>query len=307
MGELALCGKKGYREIGWDGFRISVPCKWDADEIGDRYVLLENDGVPVLEAKWDIAKGRFEPEKALGKLEKNIPNGKRRQTLRPCSVPKAWAKALDGFQHAGFHWNGELYSGKGVLVYCPVCRRATIMQFYETNKTTSLRDREIVDYPTVLSSFTDHPVGGNRLWSVFDIRLLLPENFKLARHVFSPGAFQIEFDANSFRASFFRWGPASVILADNRLDVFVAKTFDLGADGVEFESWGNNVAFEFQSIPPISKFRRWFLKLRKKPVYQWGRAWRQTRSNRILAVKAQSCDRFDLNIPINICGFYETV
>jgi hypothetical protein len=181
-----------------------------------------------------------------------------------------------------------------------------LLHFYEANK-ASRRRREIVDYPTVLSSFMDHPVDGDCLWSVFDIRILLPENFKLLRHSFAPGAFQIEFDAGSFQASFFRWGPASVILAEKTLCQFVRNSLGLGIDGVQFETRGNNMAFEFQSFPPLSTFRRLFCKLRKKPAYQWVMAWRPIRSNRILAMKAQSHARFDLNIPRRICGSYETI
>ncbi len=299
-------GKNEYRQIGWNGFRISVPREWDAERIGEKYVLLGNDGVPALEAKWDVVKGGSNPEKALERLKKSIPPGKRRRSLQPCSVPARWADALHTFRHAGFQWQGERYSGRGVLACCPECGRTTVLQFFEANETSPPK-RDPVDYPTVLSSFADHPVDGQRLWSVFDIRLLLPENCRLVRHSFAPGAFRIEFDADSLRMSFFRWGPASVILDETSLDAFVGNTMGLGADGVKFEFQGDDIRCEFKSIPPQSSFKRWLWKLRKKPSYQWGRAWRPSGSNRILAVKAQSCGRFDSSVPESICDHYSTL
>jgi hypothetical protein len=301
-----LAGKIRNRELGWNGFRVFVPESWDAARLGNRYILLENAEGPVMEAKWTLSNGKSDPEKVLKKLGKSILRQNGGQSLNPFDLPDDWSTSMKGFRHVGFQWQGDIYSGKGVVACCSKCRRTTLLQFYSPRQ-KCLPERATVDHPSVLSSFTDHSVDGYCLWSVFDIRLLLPDTLSLVRHSFSPGAFQIDFACDSLKLSFFRWGPASAILAENRLDEFVKKQFRFDIDGVKLESESSGEWYEFRSIPPLSILRGWFSKMRKKPVYQWGRVWRQNPSNRILAVVAKSHKNFDSNFPKKLCSFYETV
>jgi hypothetical protein len=292
-----------WKEIGWDGFRVTVPSRWDPGRIGRNYLLLEDDGNPVFEAKWDFVKGRFSPENCLGKLKRAIPKGR---TIRPWEVPRTWSEAVVPFESAGFQWQGDLFSGKGAILFCGDCGRATLLQFYERKKGNSRPSQ--ANRPKILSSFGDHPVDGKTLWSIFDMRLELPRHFALVDHSFAPGAFELRFDAGACKTSFHRWSPASIILSGKNLDAFARSAFSLGTDDTfsKRES-DDSKTIEFQSLPPLSRFRASWMKLRGKLLYIWARMWYVPSVNRILGVKAQSAEPLDVEYLREICGRYEIV
>lgn len=298
--------KQLWKEIGWNGLRISVPGLWETDRLGDCYILLANDGFPVLEAKWNKIKGKFSPDKHLKRLKSKHHKLQTNQEIFSWVVPRSWSRILNGFDITGFKWDGNLFSGKGLILFCKDCKRATLLQFYEhRHKKNSVS--ALIDYPGVLSSFQDHNSKGICLWSVFDIRAELPEQFKLVRHSFNPGSFELVFEVKDCQVAFYRWSPASVILFDHDLGSFARKVFPFETcDGVS-EFWDCPDSIEFMFLPSLGFWKKWRQRLRKKKIFKWGRLWHISDANRILGVTAESKRPMDIDFLKNICSRYGIV
>ncbi len=297
---------QSWKEVGWNGIRLSVPRSWEAGRVGERYILLEHDDFPALELKWNNIRGKFSTERHLKRLKSDYQKQQTGQVISTWMIPQDWHDILKSHDITGFQWEGNLFAGKGLILFCKDCRCATLLQFYER------RDRgndkfNSIHKEKILSSFQDHSPNGLNLWSVFDIRTILPQRFKLFRHSFSPGAFELTFDTGIYQVSLYRWSPASVILLESDLQGFAEKVFP-------FESCHPVSAFldgfetiELEFSPPLSLWKKWRQKLGKKPIFKWARVWHISSANRILAVKAESDKPLDFELLKSICYEYGTI
>lgn len=300
---MTLNNEQSWKELGWNGIRLSIPSAWEAGRIAERYLLLESDDFPVLELKWKSIKGKFSTEKHLKRLKSEYQKQLAGHEISPWAVPKNWCDALQSHEMTGFQWEGRLFAGKGLILFCKDCRCATLLQFYE--RLDNKKDRlNRIHQGEILSSFHDHSANGLYLWSVFDIRTILPEHFKLFRHSFSPGAFELTFDTGIYRISFYRWSPASVILLESDLQGFAEKVFPFKSCRPVSGFSGRVETMELESFPPLSFWRKWRRKLRKQPIFKWARVWHVSNANRILAVKAESDKPMDFELLDSICSEY---
>jgi hypothetical protein len=303
---ISKCGQS-WKEIGWNGIRFSVPRFWEAGRVGERYMLLENDGFPVLELKWNNIRGKFSTEGHLKRFKSNYQKQQGGQTISSWLIPRHWQDLLKSYDVTGFQWKGNLLTGKGLILFCKDCRCATFLQFYE-RRDNKKDDFNLIHQEEILSSFQDH-ISQNDLylWSVYDIRTMLPQHFKLSRHSFSPGAFEMTFDTGVYTVSFYRWSPASVILLESDLQDFAEKVFPFKSCRPVSELSDNVEAIELESFPLISFWRKWRQKLRKKPMFKWARVWHISSANRILAVKAESDQPLDFESLNSICSEYGVI
>ena len=191
-----------WREIAWNGARLSTPAAWEVAKIGPRYLLLADQEEPAMEIKWERVKGRFSHRTALRRLRSLHGN-----SVQESPLPDEWKQPLNGFIVTGFTWQAETRGGRGAILYCPACGNATLIQFFRTfsspgNK-TCLR---------VLASFQDHSLDDQVRWSLFDIRAQIPAEFRLVRYRFEAGRFEMHFGSKGQRIALYRWGPASALL-----------------------------------------------------------------------------------------------
>jgi hypothetical protein len=294
---------QSWKEIGWNGIRLTVPRFWEAGRVGERYILLEEDGFPVLELKWNNIRGNFSTDRHLKRLKSDYQKQQVGQDISSWVIPEDWHHVLKSYDVSGFKWEGNLFAGKGLVLFCKDCRCATFLQFYEHRNST--KDKfNAIHQGEILSSFQDHSPNGLYLWSVFDIRTMLPEHFKLFRYSFSPGAFELIFDTGIFKISFYRWSPASVILVENDLQSFAEKIFPFKSCRQVSGFSGGVETMELESLPPLSFWSHWRQKLRKKPIFKWARVWHVSNANRILAVKAESDKPMDIELLHSICYEY---
>ena len=93
------------------------------------------------------------------------------KTLKERPLPAGWETALKNFEATGFSWRGTSLGGTGVILYCPACRNASLIQFYQ-------RDSEELKHacPSILASFQDHRQDDHVFLSVFDIRAMMQNN-----------------------------------------------------------------------------------------------------------------------------------
>ncbi|MDP2644373.1 MAG: hypothetical protein Q8P24_05500 [Desulfobacterales bacterium] len=290
-----------YREIAWDRVRFLCPEQWQINKIGHGYLMLEAGSMPVAEIKWRRVKGNFSHKVHLRRLAA-LNRKDAGKTLTSCPVPGSWQKGLEDFQATGFSWQARAIGAKGVMLFCPACRNATLIQFYERN--IPQLDRICSRF---LASFQDHSPEGQTIWSVFDIRAVVPEKYQRIGHRFNPGEFELSFLNQQEKLFLYRWGPASILLKNSTLAQFSERTLPIPNARWSGEPGAENDRVACEAAPAGSYWTRLGCRMRAKSSFYWARVWHLAGKNRILGVRAES--RTLLNVPDleKICSGYESL
>jgi hypothetical protein len=209
---------------------------------------------------------------------------------------------LVGFTGTGFTWQAETRRGRGAILYCPACGNAILIQFFQnfsdpSNK-TCLR---------VLASFQDHSLDDKVLWSIFDIRALIPAEYRLARYRFEAGMFELNFGSKRQQLILYRWGPASVLLDNGDLFPFVENTLQIQrSEWRSLTSTGHN-AVQWEKSISSSRWVRYRERMMGIPHFQWFRLWHLVEKNRIMGVSARGDTTFQADVLDRICTEYESL
>ena len=290
-----------WKEFAWNGIRFMAPPDWQVGKIGARYLMLEEESGSVLEVKWGRVNGTFSQQVHLRRLA-DLHGKELGKSVRQSPLPAAWKKALGKYKAIGFSWRGKTIGGKGVLVFCPTCQKATLIQFYQkgSNQTNKIPQR-------LLASFRDHRKDNQVIWSLFDIRATIPEKFQLVRHSFEAGKFELAFASGGQRISLHRWGPASILLRDRDL-IHFAKTMLPLSQGEPYPvTVAGSKAVEWSVKPSPTPWGLWWGLIKARPSSQWLRLWHVEEKNRILGVGAEGKRTMDARFLDRICAGYESI
>jgi len=256
--------------------------------------------MPTLELKWQRIKGKFSHRthlRRLADLHKKALN----QPIENWPLPGAWQKVLTGFSTSGFSWQSDSESGHGVILYCPHCRMATLIQFFlnPSQKTTHVP-------PLVLKSFKDHRDDGMTDWSVFDIRATLPDTFVLKYHHFKPGNYLLEFSDKHQVVQLLRWAPASILLRHQTLAQFAEAWTHISQKRFVEMAINACPGIEYQTVI-TGRLKRCVARLAAKPAFQAWRIWHLTHQNRILGVKIAGKGCINAQLVNRICKAYDSL
>jgi len=282
------------KEIAWNSVCFKVPDKWEIGQIGMRHLILEDDRGPAMEIKWGPVKGRFSHRAHLKKLNA-LQTGRLRKTIQKWKLPSEWEKALADFQVSGFTWRADASNGRGVILYCPTCRHAALIQFFRTQSTAAQ-----TICPEVLKSFEDHREDDQTAWSVFDIHAMLPANLKLVHYRFKPGNYELAFEHRDQKVFLYRWAPASVLLAAGDLREFGKALSDFTSEAPVPVMVGGVQVLEWRGMPG----KTWFSRFKRQSAFNCLRLWHLEEKNRILGVKVQAKRAVDICGLNRICASY---
>ena len=286
-----------WKQVAWNEISFNVPESWEIAEIGVRHLILEDDSGPAMEVKWGPVRGKFSHRTHLKRVGA-FQTRKLKKTVEEWPLSPQWEEALSGFQASGFSWHTQSKVGRGIILYCPVCRKAALIQFLQQKAARS------EDIPLkVLRTFQDHRDDGQVIWSVFDIRAMMPADFKLVTHRFEPGNFELAFEHRHQKIFLSRWAPASVILTGQDLMQFAKSISDFSAGDPVPVDIDSGPAVELSSSPRFI----WFSRFRAKPSFHWLGLWHLESKNRILGVKMQGKRAFDTLTLDKICAGYESL
>lgn len=289
-----------WRQVAWNGIRFKAPTDWEVGKIGARHLILEDETGPVMEVKWGPVKGSFSHKTLLKRLTASQ-SGKLKSGLAEWFLPPPWQGALAGFEASGLLWQGQQISGRGAILFCRVCRTATLVQFF---RDSSAKSEKVL--LSVLKSLQDHRQDGCTLWSVFDIRAKLPAEFRLARHRFEAGKYELRFNDGKQNVYLCRWAPAAAILGGRDLIWFSGTIRGFEAAQSHWVSTDDGKAVEAVKAP-TGTWRRAICRLKIKPSFFWCRLWHLEEKNRILSVRAESKTPFDGQLLNRICADYESL
>jgi hypothetical protein len=292
--------KNVLKPIAWNNIRLKIPRSWDIGRIGTHQLIFQHDSTPKLELKWNAIKGNFSHNAHLKRLtiqQKTAP----KPAVEKWTLPAEWEHALSGFTTSGFSWRSEKSIGRGVILFCPVCRNATLIQFFfKTSDEIAHISQKI------LESFKDHQDDGQTDWSVFDIQATLPNKFILKHHRFQPGNYALEFSNGKQIIHLMRWAPASAFLKRQSLFQFAEAVTHMAQADFSSTRVSRYPAVEAYLAPSL-KNNRWFKRFLLKPVFQLWRFWHLAEKNRILGIKIEDNDAIDPHLANTICKSYDSL
>lgn len=290
-----------WRQIAWNGVRFDIPMDWEIGKIGNRYLLLEADGGPVMEVKWAPVKGKFSLRTQLKRLAAS--QGRQlRRSLREEKIPAEWDRVLERYDSLGFAWQSGAVGGRGVVLYCPGCRKAVLLQFL-----AKTGQRLFTQTGRVLSSFEDHSENRKTLWSVFDIQAEVPATFHLKRFRFEAGTYELFFINRHAQLTLQRWSPAAVLLKDGGLEGFEQRCLGLSANRSVTLKKRSPLIVEMEDGPPNGLLPRLYKRLQRHPLHRCLRLWHEVDKNRILGVRLEGRQPIDAGVLDGICKTYATV
>lgn len=281
----------------WNGVFLTIPRSWETSLVDARYLVFEKDAKPVMEIKWQRVKGKFSAKSHFKRLAGSAGRGK--IAVSQWQPPSSWMSALKSFCVDGFEWQGREDSGRGVILWCPHCRTASLIQFLGDDD----EDGTGV-HPEILASFGDHRDDGRTHWSLFDIRFLISEAFQMHNFAFQPGRYHFNFENSGISVTLFRWAPAAALLAEQNLNSLAADAFKKNPRDFNSRLFDGHPAVEWNS-PKGSLWQR--LRARGKPRHYAGRVWHVESKNRILGVGVQGKKPVDVNLLTELCSSYEAL
>lgn len=296
---MSISYKGSWKEIAWNGISFLAPDIWQAGIIEKQYLMLEDDSGPVMELKWNHIKGAFSHKTHLNRLASLNRKGPGKG-LEKCAIPPEWKSAVKHYKASAFVWGKGGISGKGLILYCPECKKALLIQFYQINN-----QEVIYPFERILDSLRDHNEGDKTVYSIFDIRIEIPEPFRLKRHRFESGNYELEFYSPKGNIIVYLWGPASIILKDINLVRFAGnlimkpeREFSI-LDGGRIIEWyqgtnSNHLQYLWNKI-------KWGYSCRMFKI------WHDVNLNRILAVYFKSKKGQDKHLFNRICESYAVV
>jgi hypothetical protein len=289
-----------WKEIAWYGVRFKIPPDWQLGQIGIRYLLIEDESGPAMEIKWTPVKGKFSHQTHLKRLA-SLQKKQVRKSIQPQSLSAEWETALSDFEASEFSWNSDSTHGRGVILFCPTCYNASLIQFF--HKAPPKIDLVATN---VLNSFRDHRSDDQIQWSAYDIRALVPETFELKHYRFEAGRYELDFADRGQHIILYRWAPASVLLSKQDLLQFARSVANFNKtepvagkmNGCDTVEW---------SVSPTSEWGRWMSRFLRKASYYWLGIWHLEDKNRIMGVRAEGKKPLDTELLDRICRHYETI
>jgi hypothetical protein len=144
------------------------------------------------------------------------------------------------------------------------------------------------------------------LWSVFDIRVTLPETLKLNKFRFDAGKFELEFIRGKQSINLHRWAPAAALLGGGDLARFAGMVPEFSEGQPQSLTIDGYDAVQWRKLP-LSDWQRKMSRLKVSPSYFWYRLWHVAEKNRILGIRSESKYPLDSQLLDQIYSDYESV
>jgi hypothetical protein len=213
-----------WQTTAWNGLTLDHPATWEVARLDADQLLWRDGPKAALEIRWALHRGRFDSERQFRRFARQARRkGLPQPDLWP--VPESWRAALGQFTVSGFRWRRADLEGRGLLVYCPHCRRLSLIQIHPV-----LADQPQL-IPPLLGRFRDHPARETMRLRIFGIDAHLPLGTHLSHFRFETGHYRLLWRKDRLRIGLHRWAPAGTILDRQPLLAFAEDQFQLPAGG----------------------------------------------------------------------------
>ncbi len=247
--------------LGWQGLTIMLPKNWNLAQFGGTHrkgqLRADDEDGPRLEISWEKPSKAVDiptsVQRFLQTLERDAK--KRKSRFVPEDKARVVAKSRKRKdQLTSFGWTGERDEpngqGWGVAWHCPDCGRVVVGHVIGRGSEKPDRVRELA--ASVLESLECHGQGGWETWSVFDLRLEVPQEFELERAKLVTGKLELEW---------IRPRPAGAMAWSKRDERLALARFSLASSVLheeDLEEWAHRV------VKPLDKKRLIYGKLEER-------------------------------------------
>jgi len=176
--------------VGWQGMTMVVPANWNPGKFGgDRKkgdLRLDDEDTARMELRWEASPSTPNVAKSVEDFLKRISKeGKKHGTelkiledARPVSRNRKEKEQITNFGWIGSP-NQAVGCGYGVSWYCETCKRVTFAHVLARGGEKPAKLERLAG--EVLTSLECHGDGGWDVWSAFDVKLEIPEEFELTK------------------------------------------------------------------------------------------------------------------------------
>lgn len=302
--------------FGWQGLTITLPENWNLAQFGGTHfkgqVRIDDEDGPRLELSWEQVSKGIDIEKSVAKFLRVLERNAKKRRVRFVAEEKARILSKSRTrkaQLANFGWTGErdeiAGQGWGMAWQCAECGRVVVAHLIGRGAERPERVRELAT--TLLESLECHGQGGWETWSVFDLRLEIPLEFKLERARLVTGKLELDWirprtpgvlawTQRDERLALSRFALASTILQDEKIEEWatrVVKPLDKKRSYGKFaptEIVGKNGAL---ARGALKDFRRRYTVfaldwvLRRARQHTELRVWHDEDSNKLFALRSE--------------------
>lgn len=271
------------RPLAWNGVWLQTPADWEPVTLEKHYLRAAGSGRLAVECKWQEGRS-VSNKKALSRLRKAV--GDADLQLDAARMPQALQPAFAALAEKGldvtpFSWRLDATQGVGALLFCPQCRRSTLLQCSGSEVDHELCAR-------ILGSFCDHAPDGGKEYRLFGIAAKVPSGFTLRHFSFKPGQYRLEFAGGKERKRvgivLERVGPANVLFETGDFYAWAVQRFAVtGAkDKPEASAWQGGAAVDWN--PRLEGVQRLLAAISRRHRPPYIRAWQPEGANTVLCV-----------------------
>jgi len=228
--------------FGWQGLTATLPADWNLAryDMVKGELRIADEEMPRLELRWEIPKTAVDLEKSVEKFLDTVGRQarKKKEKFEIEDGAKIVAKTRKRkAQLVNFAWTGEranlIGQGCGVAWQCGECGRIVVAHIM--GRGTENRESLQKLAGEILTTLECHGSGGWQTWSVFGLRVEVPEEFQLSHSKLMAGRLELvwkrpkkpgalNFAARDETLSLARISLADVLLQNETLSQWTGRT-----------------------------------------------------------------------------------
>ena len=281
-----------FRQVGWNGIRLTVPSAWETHIGGHNHLIFEADFSPLLEIRWKkSAKGKNPKSRSIEKQIKRTTT-----TLREVNLPSEWSFLEEKYYTTCFG-KSELAFSTGICV-CRECQSLLIFQLSHKEKNSAPLLRKCLKSLSCHHS-TDEP----EFWSLQDFQLTLPPAYSLIDYSFTPGLTRISFRTRRTVLHIGKLGPADARLKGQTLEEILRSL--AGTPDLKVQFGENKKSCAGYQAPTIGK--QIALRFKRDKPFVRAEIHHDSTNNRLLAIVLESLRPIPPEICQSIWNNYEII
>lgn len=265
--------------FGWNGICFDLPDGWELTKIGKSELAFEEADRMILEIRWKRAEDRIGLERTIRRrIDRYARDGVQLHRRQP---PAGWLQVqkLPEAEWAFLECRHKPDFGMEIVRVCSGCGIICIFRLHSSGDALCRRTGGWSGMERVLYSFSDHVQPEGICFSLYDIDLLVPEDFRLHRFSFHPGAFELQFCADHGNIRYHRWAPAGLLMQGKPLEFF-------GSTVYEEARWRRlHVPEDEETVLGTLQPRGWLDRIRRRSGDRWFCLKHDRTTDRLLGIR----------------------
>jgi len=263
-----------FREIGWNGIRLTIPDTWETRLGGHNHLILEEDFSPLLEIRWQKTRKqkKIRSHSILNRIRKTA------ATLYEKDLPPEWSFLKKKYDVTCYGRQNGLPFDTGVCI----CKHCKTLLLFKLSNPKKKNDSQLIDCLKSLSCHRD--TGEPEFWSLQDFQLKLPASYSLIDSSFVPGLTRISFRSKHIILHTCKLGPADIRLASQTLAEILRSLAD--RPNLPLQCGEDGDFCKGQLAPTIG--RQLILRFKRIKPFVRAEIHHNTANNRLLAIVLES-------------------